>query len=175
MECNGQGNGTAVAGRASAVEARRQQPFERWQSKVDRLTGETRKAYALRIAMECFQQNPEWTEFFRDILGVNGVIRCLFPTTSDLHAFEQSEGHARILDMQMQLRERSKYSSSGDETIRVFTLRVPRSVYTALTREGHDRGLSANQLLVLKALAPLHTSFDPELNERLKQAHVDAA
>ena len=38
-----------------------------------------RKQEAYRIALALYQQNPDWVTFFREILGIGGVVRRLFP------------------------------------------------------------------------------------------------
>src|SRR5262245_30443994 len=50
---------------------------------------EDRKVTAQRIANEMFHQQPDWIAFFREVLGVDGLLRKLFTNPDDLAAFEK--------------------------------------------------------------------------------------
>ena len=49
-------------------------------------TQEERKQTAQRIAAEMFQQQPDWITFFREVLGVDGLVRRLFANPDELAA-----------------------------------------------------------------------------------------
>lgn len=111
-----------------------------------------RKKEAFRIADQLFRQNPDWVTFFREVLGVGGVIRRLFSEPKALFEFEQSEEYAEIQQMVAALRETSDVSSGGKEPTRVITVRLPASLHDSLKAEAHDRQTSMNKLCITKLL-----------------------
>ena len=42
-------------------------------------TVEDRRQEAYRVAEALYRQDPDWVTFFREILGIGGVVRRLFP------------------------------------------------------------------------------------------------
>jgi predicted HicB family RNase H-like nuclease len=111
-----------------------------------------RKKEAYRIADQLFNQNPDWVTFFREVLGVGGVIRRLFPEPKALFEFEQSEEYAEIQQMVAKLREKSDVSAGDKEPTRVITVRLPASLHDSLKAEAHDRQTSMNKLCITKLL-----------------------
>jgi len=59
-----------------------------------------------RIARELYRQQADWVTFFRKILGVDGVVRQLFPTTAELTELEGTPEYSEIQQMLAKLRER---------------------------------------------------------------------
>ena len=51
---------------------------------------ENREAKVYRVASELYRQDPDWVTFFREVLGVEGIIRRVFPSATDLARFERS-------------------------------------------------------------------------------------
>jgi len=113
---------------------------------------EERKCTAQRVASEMYQQQPDWITFFREVLGVDGLIRKLFASPEELTAFEQTEEYAEIQQMLARLRERSGANADGKEPTRVITVRLPKSLHESLRAEAHDRKTSMNQLCISKLL-----------------------
>jgi predicted HicB family RNase H-like nuclease len=113
---------------------------------------EERKVTAQRIAGEMFQQQPDWIAFFREVLGVDGLVRKLFTSAEELAAFEKTEEYAEIQQMLARLRERSGANADGKEPTRVITVRLPKSLHESLRAEAHDRNTSMNQLCISKLL-----------------------
>jgi predicted HicB family RNase H-like nuclease len=113
---------------------------------------EAREHTAQRIAAEMFQQQPDWIAFFREVLGVDGLVRRLFPTQEEMAEFEQTAQYAEIQQMLAKLRERSASMPEGREPTRVITVRLPKSLHEALKNEAHDRNTSMNQLCISKLL-----------------------
>jgi predicted HicB family RNase H-like nuclease len=111
-----------------------------------------RKKEAYRIADQLFNQNPDWVTFFREVLGVGGVIRRLFPEPKALFEFEQSEEYAEVQQMVAKLREKSDVSAGDKEPTRVITVRLPASLHDSLKAEAHDRQTSMNKLCITKLL-----------------------
>ncbi len=113
---------------------------------------EDRKHTAQRIANEMFHQQPDWITFFREVLGVDGLLRKLFNSPEELAAFEKTAEYAEIQLMLARLRERTGAAADGKEPTRVITVRLPKSLHEALKTEAHDRKTSMNQLCISKLL-----------------------
>ena len=114
-----------------------------------------------RVAGEMFRQNPDWVTFFREVLGVDGVIRRLFSNPDEMDAFEQSLEYAEIQQMVAKLRERSKHQTESNEPTRVITVRLPKSLHESLRAEAHQRRTSMNQLCISKLLQIIDNELVP--------------
>ena len=113
---------------------------------------EDRKGTAQRIANEMFHQQPDWITFFREVLGVDGLLRKLFVNPEELAAFEKTEEYNEIQLMLAKLRDKSGAAADGREPTRVITVRLPKSLHESLRAEAHDRKTSMNQLCISKLL-----------------------
>ena len=51
---------------------------------LHQMTTEERRVEAHRVADSLYRQAPDWVIFFREILGIGGVVRRLFPGREDL-------------------------------------------------------------------------------------------
>ena len=122
---------------------------------------EDRKHTAQRIANEMFHQQPDWITFFREVLGVDGLLRKLFPTPEELATFEKTEEYAEIQQMLARLRERTAAAADGKEPTRVITVRLPKSLHESLRAEAHDRKTSMNQLCISKLLMVIESELMP--------------
>lgn len=116
------------------------------------LAHEDRKQTAQRVAADMFSHTPDWVTFFREVLGVDGLIRKLFPNSEDLAAFEKTAEYTEIQNMLAKLRERNGAAADGKEPTRVITVRLPKSLHESLRAEAHDRNTSMNQLCISKLL-----------------------
>ncbi|WP_425614627.1 toxin-antitoxin system HicB family antitoxin [Anatilimnocola sp. NA78] len=115
-------------------------------------TPEERLQTATRIADTMFQQQPDWVTFFREVLGVDGLVRKLFTTPEEMAEFEKTAEYAEIQAMVAKLREKSGAQQDGKEPTRVITVRLPKSLHESLRAEAHDRKTSMNQLCISKLL-----------------------
>jgi predicted HicB family RNase H-like nuclease len=122
---------------------------------------EERRQTAQRIAGEMFNQQPDWVTFFREVLGVDGLVRKLFSTPEELAAFEKTEEYTEIQAMVAKLRERSDNQAEGKEPTRVITVRLPKSLHESLRAEAHERKTSMNQLCISKLLQVIDGQFMP--------------
>lgn len=113
---------------------------------------ETRAAKVHRVAYELYRQNPDWVTFFREVLGVDGVMRRVFVTAEELLDFEHSAEYAEIQQMVAKLRERSGEPTESREPTRVITVRLPASLHESLRTEAHERKTSMNKLCISKLL-----------------------
>lgn len=107
----------------------------------------------IRIADEIFRQGPSWVTFFREVLGVDGVVRQVYSSPETLAAFEQTQEYQKIQQMLAKLRENdSDLPGSSREPTRVITVRLPKSLHESLRAEAHDRHTSMNKLCISKLL-----------------------
>jgi predicted HicB family RNase H-like nuclease len=111
-----------------------------------------------RVAHELFSQKPDWVTFFREVLGVSGIIRRAYPEPHQFAQFEQTEEYVQIQQMLAQLRT-GRAPAESDEPIRVITVRLPRSLHEALRNEAHQHRTSMNKLCISKLLQMV----DPDL------------
>ncbi len=105
-----------------------------------------------RVANELFTQSPDWVTFFREVLGVEGVMRNSFRTPDELDQFEQTAEYQQIQCMVAKLRERSGDLPHPKEPTRVITVRLPQSLHDALRTEAHECRTSMNKLCISKLL-----------------------
>ena len=115
------------------------------------ITGE-RTAEVKRVAEDCFSQSPDWVTFYREILGLHGVVRHTFPTREAFAAFEQSDEYKQILQMLALLRRKGPVAQDEAEPTRVITVRLPKSLHDALRIEAFDLRTSLNKLCISKLL-----------------------
>lgn len=120
-----------------------------------------RKQEAFRVASELFNQNPDWVTFFREVLGVDGIIKKMFQTPDDMISFEASPEYADIQQMLAKLREKSTGDDEGREPTRVITVRMPKSLHESLRQEAHSRRTSMNKLCISKLLQVISEELIP--------------
>jgi predicted HicB family RNase H-like nuclease len=116
---------------------------------------------AHRRAAESFRRDPDWVTFYRQILGVDGVIDQLFPTFEQRCEFEKTEEFSKIQQMLARLRERSRGQRQPDEPTRVITVRLPQSLHEALRHEAHNHKTSMNKLCISKLLQVIEDDLVP--------------
>lgn len=114
-----------------------------------------------RVACERFRENPDWVTFFREVLGVDGVIRKTFQHPEDLSQFEQGNTYSEIQQMVAKLRVKSKNQTESDEPTRVITVRLPKSLHESLRAEAYERHTSMNQLCISKLLQVIDNQLVP--------------
>ena len=106
-----------------------------------------------RFAREKFSASPDWVTFFREVLGLNGIVRRMFSTRESLSDFEQTAEYTQIQQMLTKLRQPG--NTPPDETkepTRVITVRLPKSLHEALRSEAHEHETSMNKLCISKLL-----------------------
>lgn len=117
------------------------------------LSSEERCQTVCRVANETYGRTKDWVVFFREILGVNGLVRRLYPTAEELAAFEKTTEYADIQKMVKRLRDKpAAAQADGQEVTRVITVRLPASLHEFLKAEAHDHKTSINQLCISKLL-----------------------
>ncbi|HEY5315008.1 MAG TPA: hypothetical protein VIK18_20925 [Pirellulales bacterium] len=108
----------------------------------------------VRVAHQLYNQAPDWVAFFREVLGVTGIVRQSFKTPEEMASFEQSEQYGEIQQLLAKLRERSGANdlNGSKEPTRVITVRLPQSLHESLRHEAHERHTSMNKLCISKLL-----------------------
>ncbi len=125
-----------------------------------RITAEKRNEVR-RVAQHLYAKSPDWVTFFREVLGVTGVIRRTFPSKDVLDEFERSETYAEILQLLTRLREKQITAEDQQEPTRVITVRLPRSLHEALRVEAHEHRTSMNKLCISKLLQFIDHEYVP--------------
>jgi predicted HicB family RNase H-like nuclease len=123
--------------------------------------GSTKQQEVIRVARDLYQQSPDWVAFFREILGLSGIVRRAFPTAEELVAFEQTDEYAEIQAMMANLRKSGPLPPEEEEPTRVITVRMPRSLHESLRAEAHDRKTSMNKLCISKLLQVIGDELIP--------------
>jgi len=106
----------------------------------------------LQVAERLHAMGPDWVVFFREVLGVEGIVRRSFPSATALSHFECSPQYARIREMLDDLRNRQRERPTSREAQRVVTVRMPRSLHESLKAEADDMRVSINTLCISKLL-----------------------
>ena len=106
----------------------------------------------LQVAERLHAMGPDWVVFFREVLGVEGIVRRSFPSATSLSHFECSPHYARIREMLDDLRNRQRERPTSREAQRVVTVRMPRSLHESLKAEADTMRVSINTLCISKLL-----------------------
>lgn len=114
-----------------------------------------------RVAGELYRQAPDWVIFFREVLGVDGIVRRMFPEAEKLSAFEKSEEYAQIQQMVAKLREKTVGKADEIEPTKVITVRLPQSLHKSLRFEADARHTSMNKLCISKLLQVIDDQMVP--------------
>ncbi len=131
------------------------------QEAVAAMPQESREAQVYRVACELYRQGPDWVTFFREVLGVEGVVRRVFKSPAELARFEQTREYAEIQQMVAKLRERANEPTDAKEPTRVITVRLPKSLHESLRTEAHERKTSMNKLCISKLLQMVDNELIP--------------
>jgi len=115
-------------------------------------------AAVLAVAERLYAMKPDWVVFFREVLGVDGIVRRAFPKPKALTRFECSPEYARIREMLDDLRTQQRDQAVGRESQRVITVRMPRSLHESLKAEAGKMRISINTLCISKLLKMLDDS-----------------
>jgi len=128
-------------------------------------------AAVLQVAERLYGMDPEWVVFFREVLGVDGIVRRTFNAPESLARFECSPQYARIREMLDALRSRQQDRPSEREAQRVVTVRMPRSLHETLKNEAGLLRVSVNTLCISKLMKLL----DERERQGLASEHTPGA
>ncbi len=126
-------------------------------------TGSHAATAVLQVAERLYAMKPEWVVFFREVLGVDGIVRRTFGDADALLRFECSPQYARIREMLDALRSQQRDEPSDREAQRVVTVRMPRSLHETLKSEAEQLRVSINTLCISKLVKLLDEQEHREL------------
>ncbi|MFM7243296.1 MAG: toxin-antitoxin system HicB family antitoxin [Planctomycetaceae bacterium] len=106
----------------------------------------------LEVAERLYAMSPEWVVFFREVLGVDGIVRRTFSEPDSLMRFECSPQYARVREMLDDLRARQNARQAQRESLRVVTVRMPKSLHETLKTEAEQMRVSINTLCISKLM-----------------------
>lgn len=115
----------------------------------------------LTTAKRLYEQEPDWVTFFREVLGVDGMVRGSFASLEELAAFERSQEFEQIQKWLVKLREQRNATDTESEPTRVITVRLPKSMHEYLRTEAHDLRTSMNKLCISKLLQVIEQDLIP--------------
>jgi predicted HicB family RNase H-like nuclease len=133
---------------------------------IRQATHDERILEARRQAQERFRMEPDWVRFYREVLGVDGIIDKLFPSFDKRNQFEKTPEYVEIQQMLAKLRERNRVQNQCDEPTRVITVRLPQCLHEALRHEAHNFKTSMNKLCISKLLQVVADELVPSDFER---------
>jgi predicted HicB family RNase H-like nuclease len=119
-----------------------------------------------RMASDRFRNDPDWVTFYREVLGVDGIIDQLFPGNEQRLKFTKTSEYDEIQQMLAKLREKNRGQKIPDEATRVITVRLPKSLHEALRHEAHNHRTSMNKLCISKLLQVIADELVPSDFER---------
>jgi hypothetical protein len=105
-----------------------------------------------RTAEQLYAQGPDWVTFYREVLGLRGIVRHTFSSREALAAFEQTPAYEEILLLLTQLRQQGPLALDAEEPTRMITVRLPKSLHETLRAEAHEHCTSMNKLCISKLL-----------------------
>lgn len=118
-----------------------------------------RKQQVMEVVTDLFSRKPDWMDFYRGVMGIDGVIRTAFPTSEELARFEETDEFAQIEKMLADLRDQGALPQSED-TQRVLTVRMPQYIHDAIKEEARERAMSINRLCLAKLMQRLVQTND---------------
>jgi hypothetical protein len=113
----------------------------------------------LRKATQIFVKGPDWVSFYRDVLGVGGIVQRAFPNPAELARFGESPQAIEIQQMLGRLWAANGRPPEDQEPMRVITVRLPRCLHAALRKEAEDLGTSMNRLCISKLMEVMETDL----------------
>jgi predicted HicB family RNase H-like nuclease len=129
----------------------------------------------LQVAERLYAMDPEWVVFFREVLGVEGIVRRTFNDAESLIRFECSPQYARIREMLDALRSRQQDKPAERESQRVVTVRMPRSLHETLKNEAGLLRVSVNTLCISKLMKLLDEQGQRDLDTSRSHTADDGA
>ncbi len=119
-----------------------------------------------------FATKPDWMTFYREVMGLNGLIRRAFPNLEAMGEFEQTETCREIHCMLSELRKQTPPKDVAEET-RVITVRIPQSLHEALRIEAFELRTTMNKLCISKLVQFIDTEHVPTVFDDKKAAKLD--
>lgn len=127
-----------------------------------------RPAEVVRIAIEVFSMTSSWVDFYRAILGPEGVARKLFKGADQNRFWESTPEFFQIQEMLTAIRSQDDLKSDSVEPLRMITIRLPVSMHESLKLESKERGTSINKLCLSKLLSGIDQKLIPQEKGRIR-------
>lgn len=121
-----------------------------------------RPGEVVRVAIEAFAKTSSWVEFYRAILGPDGVARKLFKGADQNRFWETTPEFFQIQEMLTAIRSHDELKSDSVEPLRMITIRLPLSMHEALKLESKERNTSINKLCLSKLLNGIDQKLIPQ-------------
>ncbi len=134
-----------------------------------------RRRCILATAAELFGVAPTWTAFYRETVGVDGVVRSLFSNPDELFDYENSDEHNKVLEMLTVLRSRDLPDCDPSEQQRMITVRIPKSLHDAICDEANQLSVSVNKLCITRLLQRVDRSLIPSSTQKRRGRRPGAA
>ena len=104
-------------------------------------------------ALKLSRAARDWEIFFKQVMGVDGLIYQLFPTAELRRQFETTSEYVEIQHILAEMRSRPQKRNLPDrEKTKMITVRLPESLHTALIQEADELNTSMNKLCISKLL-----------------------
>jgi len=126
------------------------------------MTTDSRLERVQQTAKTLYCERPDWMTFYREILGLHGIVRRTFHTQQALSEFEQTEAFREIQLMLTKLREQGPVAAVVAEPTQVITVRLPKSFHETLRAEAHEHKTSMNKLCISKLLQFIEAQMVPD-------------
>ena len=108
---------------------------------------------AVTQALKLSRAARDWEIFFKQVMGVDGLIYQLFPTAELRRQFETTSEYVEIQHILAEMRSRPQKRNLPDrEKTKMITVRLPESLHTALIQEADELNTSMNKLCISKLL-----------------------
>jgi predicted HicB family RNase H-like nuclease len=108
---------------------------------------------AVTQALKLSRAARDWEIFFKQVMGVDGLIYQLFPTAELRRQFETTSEYVEIQHILAEMRSRPQKRNLPDrEKAKMITVRLPESLHTALIQEADELNTSMNKLCISKLL-----------------------
>jgi len=138
-----------------------------------------RETEVMRITQETFAVTPDWVTFYREILGLQGVVRRKYPTQKALAKFEKTDTYRQIQQMLAALMARKPpkkpveaeaakkaeaealAEAEASEETKVITIRLPQSLHETLRVEAFECRTSMNKLCISKLMQLIDSEIVP--------------
>lgn len=120
-----------------------------------------------------FATKPDWVKFYREVMGLHGLVRRAFPTMKSMAQFEQTETYRQIHRMVTELRSMAPPEDLEEEETKVITVRIPQSLHEFLRIEACEHHTSMNKLCISKLLQFIDGENVPAMFEEKKPAPVE--
>ena len=108
---------------------------------------------AVTQALRLSRDMRDWEIFFKQVMGVDGLIYQLFPTSQQRRQFETTPEYVEIQHILAEMRSRPQKRNLPDrEKTKMITVRLPESLHISLMQEANELNTSMNKLCISKLL-----------------------